>query len=454
MLAVLVLLATVSFAAAPCSGRCAREALARVCGGRWTGPSADATWAPDMLVSAPSCRRCARAGDNQKNLTAAGVSPSTIDAVCATLPPRWNPLAGLKPLPKIHHASPYCAQNPTGAFSGCARNEMIGVNEWMDSEDPLQLDMARITGAVPIRAAFGVPGGLYPGCYFDSCWHNKTEVVEAVKIAAKVNASLGIYYDPWSSFWSSDPSVRGAGQECHIPHCDPSIEGIAQTKELSFYAGRLRNMTRWLRETNGALGSDVKVDAVIFDMELFFGCATQAQCTGLTRKSDLFYNLSKQLLGPETLVIQYNRGTVVQPKGNSHSEPLSHDPAGPAWSEWPGYTAESLTDGYGVSLYAIPEIGSTRDAFRHTLANAQQHGVQHVVPFLAFGVGFQRTVRGGNGDYGSGGTTLNYDWNYEYIYDWILGNELNDPWPWNASAHPADPGTVHYTTAMRPPSVH
>jgi hypothetical protein len=444
MLAALVLLATVSFAAAPCRGRCAREALARVCGGRWTGPSADATWAPDMLVSAPSCRRCA--GDNQKNLTAAGVSPSTIDAICAARPPRWNPLAGLKPLPKIHHASPYCAQNPTGAFSGCARNEMIGVNEWMDSEDPLQLDMARITGAVPIRAAFGVPGGLYPGCYFDSCWHNKTEVVEAVKIAAKVNASLGIYYDPWSSFWSSDPSVRGAGQECHVPHCDPSIEGIAQTKELSFYAGRLRNMTRWLRETNGALGADVKVDAVIFDMELFFGCATQAQCTGLTRKSDLFYNLSKQLLGPETLVIQYNRGTVVELKGNSHREPLSHDPAGPAWSEWPGYTAESLTDGYGVSLYAIPEIGSTRDAFRHTLANAQQHGVQHVVPFLAFGVGFQRTVRGGNGDYGSGGTTLNYDWNYEYIYDWILGNELNDPWPWNASAHPADPGTVHYTT--------
>ena len=66
------------------------------------------------------------------------------------------------------------------------------------------------------------------------------------------------------------------------------------------------------------------------------------------------------------------------------------------------------------------------------------------MPFLAFGVGFQRTVRGGNGDYGSGGTTLNYDWNYEYIYDWILGNELNDPWPWNASAHPADPGTLHH----------
>ena len=106
--------------------------------------------------------------------------------------------------------------------------------------------------------------------------------------------------------------------------------------------------------------------------------------------------------------------------------------------------------------------------------------MHEVVPFLAFGVGFQRTVRGGNGGWGrcgfrpkrylkmkaignaelksssqhhgSGSTTLNYDWNYEYICkytrnlpfacdfqvcpdrlpvvvadDWILGNELNDP---------------------------
>jgi hypothetical protein len=171
-------------------------------------------------------------------------------------------------------------------------------------------------------------------------------------------------------------------------------------------------------------------------MELFFGCATKAQCSGLTRKSDLFYNLTKQLLGADTLVIQYNRGTVAELKGNNHHEQLSHDPAGPAWSQWPGFTTNSLTDGYGVSLYAIPEIGSTRDAFRNTLANAQKNGVDYVVPWLAFGVGFQRTVRGGAGD-GMGGTTLNYDWNYEYIYDWILGNEINDPWPWNTSAHPS-----------------
>ena len=127
-------------------------------------------------------------------------------------------------------------------------------------------------------------------------------------------------------------------------------------------------------------------------------------------------------------------------------------------------TANSLTDSYGTSLYSIPEIGYTRDAFRKTVANAQKHGVFDVVPWLALGCGFQRTVKNGNGGFGDGTTTLNFDWNYEYICeratngighcvcsgrprssyrcawladDWMLGREINDPWPFNSSAHPA-----------------
>jgi hypothetical protein len=36
-------------------------------------------------------------------------------------------------------------------------------------------------------------------------------------------------------------------------------------------------------------------------------------------------------------------------------------------------------------------------------------GVDDVVPWLALGVGFQRTVKGGNGGGGDGTTTLNFD---------------------------------------------
>jgi hypothetical protein len=114
----------------------------------------------------------------------------------------------------------------------------------------------------------------------------------------------------------TDPSVRGKAKRCSVFHCDPKIEGVAQMKELAFYAGRLRNITTWLAETNAALGSAVRIDAVLFDMELFFGCATEADCVALTHKSDLFYNLTKHLIpsggDKPVTVIQYNRGTVTQ----------------------------------------------------------------------------------------------------------------------------------------------
>jgi hypothetical protein len=112
----------------------------------------------------------------------------------------------------------------------------------------------------------------------------------------------------------------------------------------------------------------VRVDAALFDMEMFFGCATAAQCRGLTREADLFYSLTKRLLGDDVIAIQCNRGTVAELIGNSHREPLSHDPAGPAWSQWPGYTSDSLSDGYGVSLYNVPEIENTCSTFRHETA--------------------------------------------------------------------------------------
>ena len=120
----------------------------------------------------------------------------------------------------------------------------------------MQLDMARITHAVPLSVAFGsdprlfpclhwqtvtqdgrksssqsalvnrVPAGLYAGCEYNSCWHNRSEVIEAIKICAKTNASLGLSYDPWSSFWTSDPTVRGKQQACCEQHTSLSLNKL------------------------------------------------------------------------------------------------------------------------------------------------------------------------------------------------------------------------------------
>ena len=50
--------------------------------------------------------------------------------------------------------------------------------------------------------------------------------LEAIKICAKTNASLGLSYDPWSSFWTSDPTVRGKQQACCEQHTSLSLDKL------------------------------------------------------------------------------------------------------------------------------------------------------------------------------------------------------------------------------------
>ena len=64
----------------------------------------------------------------------------------------------------------------------------------------------------------------------------------------------------------TDPSVRGKAQRCSVFHCDPKIEGVAQMKELAFYAGRLRNITTWL-------------DSVITGLDTFYSGNTSPVAT-------------------------------------------------------------------------------------------------------------------------------------------------------------------------------
>ena len=95
-----------------------------------------------------------------------------------------NPLAGLPALPKIHHS------------------DGMGGSRFTDSSSPLQQDFARITHAwaVAINAIYldhtaaGV--SIWNQSLVDTTL-NKTEVIEATKLCAKVNASISVSYSPW-----------------------------------------------------------------------------------------------------------------------------------------------------------------------------------------------------------------------------------------------------------------
>ena len=92
-----------------------------------------------------------------------------------------NPLAGLPALPKIHHC------------------DGMGGSRFTDSSSPLQQDFARITHAwaVAINAIYldhtaaGV--SIWNQSKVDAAL-NKTEVIEATKLCAKVNPSISVSY--------------------------------------------------------------------------------------------------------------------------------------------------------------------------------------------------------------------------------------------------------------------
>ena len=81
----------------------------------------------------------------------------------------------------------------------------------VDSTSALQADFARVTRAWPIQVAFNAGGhpvhtGAGVPVWNDSvveATENRTEVVEAVKLCARANATISINYSPWADWWGS-----------------------------------------------------------------------------------------------------------------------------------------------------------------------------------------------------------------------------------------------------------
>ena len=78
---------------------------------------------------------------------------------------------------------------------------------------------------------------------------------------------------------------------------------------------------------------------------------------------------------------------------------------------------EEQTNIFAVSLYTVPEIGYTRQAFNRTVANAiaqnSANASVQAIPWISLGSGYRREFD----------TYEAYDlhWNYDYIYRYTVG---------------------------------
>ena len=270
----------------------------------------------------------------------------------------------LKPLPKVHYSWPI----PFDKVS-----------------DDLLYQYTRLTHAVSISGE----------------WSTKEQIDRAVSVCKRVNstkpavpASIGINYSVWHRRFGKD-----------LP---PTDTGQTHQAELEYLKTRLHLIKAALAESNVKHHSDTKVSAILFDSEHFHTRANDPTWNkAITDKYNAAYDLVRETF-PQVRIEWYGRGSV-QPGASSTG-----------WSHSTYFALDEKGESFGCSLYQVPEIGYTREIFRRTVQNAEKHGCNEVTPWIALASGYRRRPDKYH--------EFSLNWNYDLIYSWQLGAEVNHPW--------------------------
>jgi hypothetical protein len=289
-------------------------------------------------------------------------------------------LGDLKPLPKVHYSWPL-------------------PNELLDNpDDPRLIEYVRISHAA---------------C-FSGEWATGRHVETAVRVCKRVNAggptlpaSIAINYSPWHREFGKD-----------LP---PTDTGSTEKAELARFRDRITTIKQWLADANRGQDADIRVTALLLDSErLYVKPGDAAWNAAITAKYDLIHEIGKEFF-PGARIEWYGRGV----------EESAHESG---WSPFPWNTFENKAETFSCSLYRVPEIGVMRETFRRTYELARKHGVSEVTPWVALASGYRRQV--------DKFQEWDVDWDYDLVYSWMLGAELNQPWygqrperfaPWNAA---------------------
>ena len=246
-------------------------------------------------------------------------------------------------------------------------------------------------------------------------WCNPEQIDRCVATCKRVNstkpkipASIGINYSPWH---------RRFGKE--LP---PTDIGPTHNAELHCLKERLTAVRDLLKESNVKHNTTIAVSAILFDSERFHTRADNAEWNkAITDKYNACFDIVQEVF-PKVHVEWYARGAV-QP-GASET----------GWSDCAYFALDEKGDSFGCSLYQVPEIGYTREIFRRTAKRALKHGCSKVTPWIALASGYRRKLDKYH--------EFSLDWDYDLIYSWKLGAEINHSWfgesvrherfaPWN-----------------------
>jgi hypothetical protein len=314
--------------------------------------------------------------------TLVSLQPGSQFVACAEDSPSSSTLLSqlrdLKPLPKVHYSWPL----PFETLS-----------------DELLYEYVRLTHAASLSGEWCKPE------HIDRC----------VSICKKVNAtepklqaSIAVNYSPWHRRFGKD-----------LP---PTDTGPTHDKELDYLKTRMETIRDVLKTSNEKHDTRIVITAILFDSEHFHTRTDNPKWNrAITEKYNAVYDIVQSIF-PKARVEWYARGAV---------QPGASDTG---WNESDYFTLDEKGESFGCSLYQVPEIGYTREIFRRTAHNAIKHGCTKVTPWIALASGYRRKADKYH--------EFSLDWDYDLIYSWKLGAEVNHPWfgepvrherfaPWN-----------------------
>ncbi len=284
----------------------------------------------------------------------------------------------LKPLAKVHYSWPL----PFKSIS-----------------DGVLFEYVRLTHAVSLSGEYSQQDQV----------NRAVEVCHRVNATRpKVRASIGVNYSVWHRRFGKD-----------LP---PTDTGPTHQAELDYLRTRMKAMRDGVAAANQKHKSDIRVTAILFDSERFHVKPDDAKWNAaITQKYNAAYDIVREFF-PKARIEWYARGAI-QPGASATG-----------WSQASYFALDEKGQAFGCSLYQVPEIGYTRDIFRRTAQNAAKHGSDEVTPWIALASGYRRQTDKYH--------EFSLNWEYDLIYSWQLGRELNNSWfgvperaerfaPWN-----------------------
>lgn len=272
-------------------------------------------------------------------------------------------LSILKPLPKVHYSY------------GCLGCGMIN-----DRFSRRLYECARITHALSFWG-HGLTFEQVDNCVYACARVNRKN--------PEIPASLAVCFVPWHRKFGKD-----------LP---PTDRGPSYDNEIRYFSQCMTQLKMWLAKANEKYGSKVKLSAVLLDCERFnVKRGNDLWNEGMREALDVIHSLAKKIF-PEARIEWYDRG--VKRYG------------GATWAKTGRFTGKEIKAPLSCPLYALPETERMRETYRRTCALADTLGIHEVTPWVALAAGYRQGLI--NREY------WDIDWDYDLIYSYLFGAELN-----------------------------